>query len=105
MPELIEIVEIPLPGCENMYNDVAVVQQQPAGVYCAFMVVWGDALFLQVQFYFVIYRTELPLVVAGADNEIVGKTAYFTGIQQHDIGCLFFTGDVHGGMGYFDCFQ
>lgn len=88
-----------------MYDNIAIVKQQPAGIYGAFMVVRYDAIPLKVLFYLIIDGAELPLIITGTYNEIVGKAAYFTGIKQHDIGCLFFAGGVHGGAGYFNCFQ
>jgi hypothetical protein len=105
MPEVVEVVVFSLGGAENVHNDIAVIQQQPAGIDSPFMVVRNDALLLQTQLDFIIDSAQLPFIIAGTDYKVVGEAAHFTGIQKDDIGCLFFTRDVNGSAGYFDCFQ
>jgi hypothetical protein len=69
------------------------------------VVVRAHPLSFKSQLNLVINSLYLPLRFAGAENKIIGKTAYLTGIQQYDIVGLFFTGGGYRLTGYIDGFQ
>ena len=79
-----------------MDDNVAIIQQEPAGIGASLAVMRQDAFFLQSFFYFVADGANLPGAFAGADNKIVRKAAYITDIQQDDIACLLIAGGFYG---------
>ena len=54
---------------------------------------------------FFVNSPELSLGVTGADDKIIGETAYLLGIQQHDIAGLFIAGGNYSFMRYVYRFQ
>jgi cobalamin-dependent methionine synthase I len=101
VPELVEIIEFTLFSAENMHDDIAIIEQEPAGVEAAFAVKRQDAFLFQALLDFIVDSAELPLAFAGANNEIVGKPADTMNVQQYDVAGLFIAGRVDGPAGYF----
>ena len=83
-----------------MDDNVSVVNQQPPRIYGTFMVVRRYPFFLQSMLDFFKNGAYLPVGFPGADNKVIGKGAYFSGIQQHDIAGLLIT----GGSDRFTCY-
>jgi hypothetical protein len=88
-----------------MHNDIAVIEQEPAGVQRALAVMSQDTLLFQNQLDIVDDGANLPLAITGADNKIVRKAAKTANVQQNDIGGLLIVGDFDRTTGYFDAFQ
>lgn len=74
-PELVELIVIAFRRTENVHDNVAIVQQHPAGVQRSLAVMGQDALFLQGLLYFIADGTYLPCALAGTNNKIVRETA------------------------------
>jgi hypothetical protein len=104
-PELVKLVELPLEGGKDMDYSVAVVEQEPAGVYRPFVVVRQDALVFKPVPDFIIDSGNLPVGLAAAYHEIVGKAAHPAGVQQNNIDCLFIGGGLYRLARYIQCFQ
>jgi hypothetical protein len=81
VPELVQLIKIAFFGAENVDDNVAVVQQQPAGVHGALVVMGQYPPLFQAELDFLQDGTDLPGAIAGADNKIVGKTANAADIQ------------------------
>ena len=47
----------------------------------------------------------LPLAIAAANHEVIGKAAYLSGIKQHDIARLLITSHLYRLMRQFYCVQ
>lgn len=78
-----------------MDDDVVEVEQQPAGVDITFAVVGQHALFLQSVPDLVIDGGKLPLGLAAAQYEIVGKAADLADVQQNNIARLLVGGSLN----------
>jgi len=72
-PEPVEVIEFALRRTEDMHNDIAVIEQEPAGIGAAFLPKRRDSLVFQAFFDFIEDGAELPLAFSGADNEIIRK--------------------------------
>jgi hypothetical protein len=96
---------LPLRGAENMDDDIAVIEQQPAGVQRALLVVRLDFLPFEAFTDLVLDGAELSLAFPAADDEVVAKTAQLADIQQDDVAGLLIAGRFRGPAGYFQCFQ
>jgi hypothetical protein len=86
-------------------DDVAKIEQHPARVQCAFLVVRQDTFLFQRLLYFIVDSTYLPFALTTADNEVTGKTANLTDIEQDDIGSLFLAGSSNCFSRYIYCIQ
>jgi hypothetical protein len=82
-----------------MYDNVAVIEENPAGVGASLVVMRQDAPFFKFLFNIVADGAHLPDALGGADNKIVRKTALFTDIKQDDIAGLLIAGDFNGFTG------
>jgi hypothetical protein len=74
---------------------IAVVEQEPAGVYSSFVVVGQDALIFKLVQDFIIDGRNLPVRFAAAYHEIVSKAAHLAGVQQDNINCLLIGGGLY----------
>ena len=82
-----------------MHHQVTVIGQHPLGLVIAFQAGRQLAgLTLELQVDFIVDRLHLFLIVAGADDEVVGKAGDPRQIQDLDIGGFF-------GFGGADCDQ
>ena len=79
-----------------MHDNVAVIEEQPAGVGSPFAMVRQHSLFLQGFIDFLADGVYLPGAIASADNKIVRETAHLTDIQQNYITCLLIAGGFYG---------
>lgn len=105
IPESIEFIVIALPRAEDVDDDIAVIQQKPAGVQRALAVVGQDTFLFQTQLDIIDDAANLPLAITSANNKIVRKAAKTANVQQNDIGSLLIAGDFDRMAGYFDAFQ
>ena len=78
-----------------MDDGIAKVEQEPAGVYSSFVVVRQDALVLESMSHLVVDGRNLPVGLAAAYHEIVGKAAHLAGVQQDNINCLLIGGGLY----------
>ena len=104
-PEPVQVVVFPLLGAEDVNDDIAVVEQQPAGVYGALAVIGRGALSFQAQLDVVEDRADLPLAVPGTDDKVVREAANAADVQQDDISRLLIAGYLYRASGYFNAFQ
>jgi hypothetical protein len=74
---------------------IAVVEQEPAGVYSSFVVVGQDALVFKTVSDFIVDGRNLPVGFAAAYHKIVGKAAHLAGVQQDNINCLLVGGGLY----------
>jgi hypothetical protein len=105
IPETVEVIVIALPGAEDVHDDIAVIQQEPAGVQRALAVVGQDTILFQAQFDIIDDSADLSLAITGADNKKVRKATSTANVQQNDIVGLLIAGDFDRTAGYFDAFQ
>ena len=96
---------LPLRGAENMDDDIAVIEQQPARVRRPLLVVRRDLLALKAFADLVLDGTELPFAIAAAQHEVVAETAQLADVQQDNIAGLLFAGRLRGPSGYLECLQ
>ena len=104
-PEFIKTVVFPLKLGEDVDDDIAKIKQQPPRVHRPFMVGRQDAFMFQSVPHLVIDSRKLPLRLAAAYHEIIGKAAYLASIKQNDVARLLIGGSLHCFMGYIYCFQ
>ncbi len=81
IPETVEVIVIALPGVEDVNDDVAVIQQEPAGIQRALAVMGKDILLFQAQIDIIEDGANLALAITGADYKIVCKAAQVANIQ------------------------
>jgi hypothetical protein len=104
-PEGVEVIIIALLGAEDVHDNVAVIEQEPARVQRTFLMMGQDAVLFQTQFNVFKDGADLALAVTSTEDEIVRKTTEVADIQQNDIAGLLIAGDFHGAAGYIDTFQ
>ena len=68
-----------------MDDDIAEVEQQPAGIGRPLDMPGQDALLLQRVQHLIVDGLELPLAVAAAYHEVISKAANLAGIEQRDV--------------------
>ncbi len=105
VPKLVELIVIALLDAEDVNDNVAIIEQEPAGIQRPLVVMRQDTLFFQAQPDIFKDSADLPLAVTGADNKIVRKTAPLADVQQNDIARLLIAGYLYGAAGYFNSFQ
>ncbi len=88
-----------------MDDDIAKVDDQPAGVDASLMTSRRDTYSGQRMVDLLNNRLELAFTLAAADNEVVGKTANTAQVEQQDIGRLSLQCRIHDLLGDIDCFQ
>jgi hypothetical protein len=81
MPESVQVIVRTFPRAEDVHDDVAVIEQEPAGVRRAFHMMGQDALPFQAFFNIIEDSLYLPLAVTVADNKIVREAANLADIQ------------------------
>ncbi|OGO16846.1 MAG: hypothetical protein A2Z15_02695 [Chloroflexi bacterium RBG_16_50_11] len=82
-----------------MHDNIAVIEQEPAGVGTTLAVMRQGTFFFQGFFDFFADGVYLPGAIAGTDNKIVRETTQFTDIQQDDIARLLIAGDFYSFTG------
>jgi hypothetical protein len=88
-----------------VHDDIAVVDEQPAGVQRALLVMRRYLLSLEAPADLILNSADLPLAFPATDYEVVGKAAQVADIQQDDVAGLFIAGRLRGPSGYFECLQ
>jgi len=86
-------------------NDVAVIQQYPAGDGSAFAVERHHPVFLEGLRYLVRDGVQLASGFAVYDDEKIGETADTACIQKGDVGCQLVAGNLDDAAGFIDGFQ
>ncbi len=82
-----------------MDHDISVVQEKPAGIGGALVMVRCDAFLLEAGLNLVTDGFQLWLALSGADNEVVRKAADIACIQEQDIVGEFRAGRLNGKAG------
>jgi hypothetical protein len=84
-PETFQVV-VGTGACqENVNDEVAVVLENPLGVFVAFDADRKLALLLQFQVNFIADGLILPRAAAGTDQEVVGKSGDFLKIEDDNL--------------------
>jgi hypothetical protein len=81
IPEFIEVIIFAFRRAEHMDDNIAVIQQNPAGIGRTFNVMRQGTFFFNGLFYFVADRTGLPGAFSITNNKVIRKTALLAYIQ------------------------
>jgi hypothetical protein len=81
VPEPVQVIEIAFFGAEDVDDNVAVIQQEPAGIHGTLVVMGKDPLLFQAELDLFEDGADLPGAIGGADNEIVRKAADTPDVQ------------------------
>src|SRR5215217_7057073 len=94
-PELLEAVEVPRLGREDVHDDVEVVHEDPAGLVDALDAAGQEpVVVLEPLADAVVDRLRLPVRVAGADDEVVRVAQHAPEVELDDVDRLLVGGVV-----------
>jgi len=85
LPELLELVVVPLIRGEQMDNDVAVVDDQPAITGKPFLPALSPMLLLHFLHDGVSQGVKHAVAGAGTEHKVVGKNIQLLEIQEHNV--------------------
>jgi hypothetical protein len=74
---------------EDVYDEVAVVQQDPLGIFVAFQADWQLTLLFDLEMNFVGDCLILTGIGSGTDDEVVCETGNLPEVQNNDVERLF----------------
>jgi hypothetical protein len=75
-PHLLEIVEFPNLGLEQVNDDVADIDQNPVALFFAFDANPAQSRFLQLAVQLIGQRADVPIGSAGCDNHMVAERGF-----------------------------
>ena len=84
-PHLVEAVELPDIGTEQMYDDVARVDQHPIRLIGALDTDFSDTRVFQIFDQMTGHRRDMPLRSAGCDHDVVADGGLPGHINGHDV--------------------
>jgi hypothetical protein len=105
-PELFETVEAALLNAEQVYHDIAVVDQHPARRRLAFHPERANAIVVAERLFEVAdHRLHLPIAGGACHDEVVGNRGDRPNVEQDDIGSQFVGRDLNDPSGELLRFQ
>jgi hypothetical protein len=84
-PETLEIVKGPCGGQEDVNDEIAIILEDPLGVFVSLDADRHLAAVLHLQVNFIADGLVLAGIVAGADQKIICKTGDLSKIQDHNV--------------------